>query len=82
MEYALKIINRWCKTKGLVANPPKTNIMIFPMKYKHETIEPLRFEGYKIAFTNTVKYVGVLFDPKLNWRQHLIDKRTNFYSSV
>ena len=28
MEYALKITYRWCKTKGLVVNPQKTNIMI------------------------------------------------------
>jgi hypothetical protein len=82
MEYALKIINRWCKTKGLVVNPQKTNIMIFTKKYKPETIEPLLFEGQEIAFTNTVKYLGVLLDPKLNWKQHLIHKRKKFYSSV
>jgi retron-type reverse transcriptase len=66
MEYALKIINRWCKTKGLVVNPQKTNIMIFTKKYKPETIETLRFEGQEISFTDTVKYLGVLLDPKLN----------------
>jgi hypothetical protein len=54
--------------------------MIFTKKYKPETIEPLRFEGQEIAFTNTVKYLGVLLDPKLNWKQHLIDKRKKFYS--
>jgi hypothetical protein len=56
--------------------------MIFTKKYKPETIEPLRFDGEEIAFTNTVKYLGVLLDRKLNWRQHLIDKRKKFYSSV
>jgi hypothetical protein len=29
-----------------------------------------------------VKYLGVLLDPKSSWRQHLIDKRKKFYSSV
>jgi hypothetical protein len=82
MEHALKITYRWCMTKGLVVNPQKTNIMIFTKKYKRETAEPLRFEGQEIAFTNTVKYLGVLLDPKLNWRQHLIDKREKFYSSM
>jgi hypothetical protein len=56
--------------------------MIFTKKYKPETIEPLRFEGQEIAFTNTVKYLGVSLDPKLNWKQHLIDKRKKFYASV
>jgi hypothetical protein len=40
----------------------------------------LTFEGQEIPFTNTVKYLGVLLDAKLNWRQKLIDKRKEFYS--
>jgi hypothetical protein len=56
--------------------------MIFTRKYKPEPIEPLRLEGEETAFTNTVKYLGPLLDPKLNGKQHLIDKRKKFYSSV
>jgi hypothetical protein len=82
MEHALKMTYRWCKTKGLVVNPQKTNMMIFTKKYKPETIKPLRLEGQEIAFTNTLKYLGILLDPKLNWRQHLTDKRKKFYSSL
>jgi hypothetical protein len=77
IEYALKIINRWCKTKGLVVNPQKTNIMTFTKKYKPETTEPLRFEGEQISFTDTVKYLGVLLDRKLNWKQHLLIRGRN-----
>jgi phosphopantetheinyl transferase len=36
----------------------------------------LRLEGQEIAFTDTV------LDPKLNWKQHLTDKRKKFYSSL
>jgi hypothetical protein len=82
MEYALKIINIWCKTKGLVMNPQKTNIMIFTKKYKPETIKPLWLKGQEVSFTDTVKYLGVLLDPELNWKQHLLDKRKKFYSSM
>jgi hypothetical protein len=81
IEYALKITYRWCKTKGLVVNPQKTNIMIFTKKYKRETIEPLRLEGLEVAFTDTVKYLGVLLDPKLtgNITSYM---RKKFYSSM
>jgi hypothetical protein len=36
MEHALKMTYRWWKTKGLVVNPQKTNVIIFTRKYKPE----------------------------------------------
>jgi hypothetical protein len=56
--------------------------MIFIKKYKPETTEPLRFKGQEIIFTNTVKYLRVSLDPKLNWKQHLIHKKKKFYASM
>jgi hypothetical protein len=66
----------------MVVNSQKTNIMIFTKKQKPETVQPSRLEGQDIAFTTTVICLGVLLDHKLNWKQHLIDKRKKFYSSV
>lgn len=42
---ALQIVQRQCETKGLTANPLKTNALVFTRKYKPEPIEPLRLEG-------------------------------------
>jgi hypothetical protein len=47
----------------------------FILSYSHV------LEGQEIAFTNTVKCLGVLLDPKLNWEQHLIESK-KFYSSM
>jgi hypothetical protein len=80
MEHALKMTHRWYKTKGLVVSPLKTSVMVFTRKYKPELVEPLGLEVKEIAFTSTVKYLGVVLDPKLNWKQHLIEKRKKFYS--
>jgi hypothetical protein len=66
----------------VVVDPQKTIVMIFTKKYKPEPGEPLRLDGGEIAFTNTVKYLGVLLDPELNWKQHLMDKRKKFCYSV
>jgi hypothetical protein len=68
---ALQIVQRWCETKGLRVNPLKTNIMVFTRKYKPQPKEPLRLRERKIAFTRSVKYLIVLLDPALNWKQHL-----------
>jgi hypothetical protein len=81
MDHALKMTRRRCKTKGRVVNPQKNNGIIF-IKHKPEPTEPLRLKGEEIAFTSTVIYLGVLLDPKVNWKQHLIDKRKKFYSSM
>jgi hypothetical protein len=40
----LKIVHRWCETKGLPVNPLKTNIMVFTRKYKPEPIQPMKPE--------------------------------------
>jgi hypothetical protein len=74
MENALKITHRRCKVKGLVVNPLNTR------KYKPETAEPFRLEGKEIIFTSTVKYLGFLLDPTLNWKHHLTERRKKFYS--
>jgi len=58
MINALQIVQRWCETKGLTANPLKTNALVFTRKYKPEPTEPLRLGGRKIAF-KSVKYLGV-----------------------
>jgi len=44
MINALKIVDRWCETKGLRVNPLNTNIMVFTRKYKPEPIDPMRPE--------------------------------------
>jgi hypothetical protein len=78
----MKITQRWCKAKGLTANPLKTNVMVFTKKYRPEPIEPLKLEVKEIAFTCSVKYLGVLLSPKLNWKQHVTERRQKLYSSV
>jgi hypothetical protein len=45
IKQALKMTNRWCKTKRLVVNPQNTNVLIFIRKYKPEPIKPLRIKG-------------------------------------
>jgi hypothetical protein len=52
--------------------------MVFTRKYKPEPIEPLKLRRREIAFTNSVKYLGVFLDPKLNWKQHLTERMKKF----
>ncbi|KMQ89208.1 reverse transcriptase [Lasius niger] len=72
----------WCETKDLTVNPSKTNIMVFTIKYKPEPIEPLKLWGKEIPFTDSVKYLGLILDPKLNWKTHFTKSRKKSYSSM
>jgi hypothetical protein len=78
----LKIVQRWCVTKGLMVNLLKTNFIVFTRKYKPEPTQALRVTGKETVFTSSVKYSGALLYPKLNWKQHLTARRKKFYSSM
>lgn len=58
IEDILQKINKWCSDNGLVLNTNKTNVI---------RINP-------IISTNpveSVKFLGLLFDPTLNWKSHI-----------
>ncbi|XP_029174069.1 uncharacterized protein LOC114942800 [Nylanderia fulva] len=56
--------------------------MVFTRKYKPEPIETLKLWGKEIPFTDSVKYLGLILDPKLSWGKHLIEQRKKFYASM
>ena len=66
MICALKLVKSWCETKGLKVNPLKSNVIIFTRKCKPEPVQPLKIGRREIAFTNSVKYLGIFLDPNLN----------------
>jgi len=63
MINALKIVHRWCETKGLPVNPLKTNIMVFTRKYKPEPIQPMRPEEKENCLHLFGEIFRVLLDP-------------------
>jgi len=82
MQKVLRITEAWCKKIGLKVNPLKTKVVVFTRKYKPEPIEPLRLFRKELEYASTVKYLGILFDSKLNWKQNLLEKKEKFYIHV
>ncbi|XP_039303927.1 uncharacterized protein LOC113003211 [Solenopsis invicta] len=71
MQNALGTVERWCKGTGLSVNPLKTGLVVFTRKYKVGTIKGPIFEDTRLAPAESVKYLGVILDKKLSWREHL-----------
>ncbi|XP_032685833.1 uncharacterized protein LOC116850995 [Odontomachus brunneus] len=82
MDAALRIVQTWCRKKGLSVNSSKTSAVVFTRKYKPEHIEPLKLWGREITYTSSVKYLGVILDAKLSWLPNLEEKRRKFYTTM
>lgn len=69
-QRALRTVERWCIKHGLAVNPDKTELVLFTRKRRIEGFTyPLLF-GTPLRTAGKVKYLGVILDAKLTWREH------------
>ncbi len=67
----LSACNKWCIENGLKISSIKTKVIVFSRKYNIELPRKLKLDGLEIDFCNTVKYLGIHLDSKLNWQYHI-----------
>ncbi len=48
MQGSVRLMDSWCKTKGLSANPKKIEVILFTRKRKTEGIGRLEYQGVKL----------------------------------
>ena len=69
MEKSLEAITKWLKKSGLKVNETKTEVCLF-----HRSIEAkihLSVNGSIIESSKSMSVLGVIFDSKLNWNDHI-----------
>ena len=70
-----EITAKWMKDSGLVINNEKTEVCVF---HKQDTnITEVMLNGSLITIKKSIKILGIIFDSKLNWFEHVdnaIDK--------
>ncbi len=71
MQGSLRVVDSWCKTKGLSVNPEKTEVLLCTRKRKTEGVVRLECLVVKLNLTKEVKYLGVILDNKLTWKAHM-----------
>ena len=77
-----KVVN-YFKANKLILNSDKTNFMIIkpPRKAYKEKIQ-IKVHDMEIRETNSIKYLGVIFDNKLNFHDHIKYIETKLISTI
>ncbi len=71
MQGNLRVVDGWCKTKGLSINFEKTEVGLFIRKRKTEKVVRLEYQGVKLNQLKEVKYLGLILDDKLIWKANM-----------
>jgi hypothetical protein len=80
MQRGLSAIETWCKHWNLKNNKDKTQAIYFSLILWHPEAH-LTLNVQNIPFGNHEKYLGVTFNKRITWRQHIeMTKAKAFYS--
>ena len=64
----LKLLTNWLKANKISLNSSKTELILFKSPNKKINYElKIKLNGTKIFPKSEVKYLGIIFDPHLNW---------------
>ena len=62
----------WCEANKLTINVSKTNYMLFKNRGRQvSTSEKLEIKGTVLNLVDTVSFIGLNIDEKLNWEKHI-----------
>ena len=73
-QQQLTNISSWCTSKGLKLSGVKSTAILFTTKRDNTLDSPLTVDGTTVPTVNSTVYLGVTFDQKLNWSNHILKK--------
>jgi hypothetical protein len=71
IQWALSTVEIWCKEIGLSVNPDKTGLVAFTRKRKLQELFEPRLFGVALELSRSVKYLVVVLDSRLTWKEHV-----------
>ena len=78
LSKALKLIEAWCSKWRIKLNAGKTQLIVFSVGLKPELID-LELFGEPIIQTQTAKLLGILFDRRVSFNDHMKDLMAKVY---
>ena len=82
IQWALGTVEAWCGEHGLSVNPDKTGLVVFTRKRKLSGFFQPRLFGKVLQRSMSVKYLGVILDSRLTWREHVAVKVKKAHNSL
>ena len=77
LQSAINAANAWAGENGLKFSPTKSVAIHFHRKRAHQTPLNLRLGDIEIPNVDSIKYLGMVLDSKLSWKQHIKSIKTN-----
>ena len=76
MNSVFRILEKWCGETGLSVNPEKTGLVLFTNKKRTSLVNLPKIFGVELSMKTNFKYLGVILDNKLNWKDHIEEAKT------
>ena len=70
LQIALNTINNWSERWGLAICGKKRSTVVFTTR-KYKQMPPLKLGASTIPYSKTAKFLGVHFDSRLTWKDHI-----------
>jgi len=70
-QWDLLTVQTWCNEVGLSVNPDKSELVVVTKKRKLLGFFEPHFFGFTICLSRSVKYLGIILDSRLTWREHV-----------
>jgi ribonuclease P/MRP protein subunit RPP40 len=77
------LLANWLQINRLSLNLKKTHVMVFGKKSKNQTRElSVSIEGTKLDIVKHTKFLGLILDNEISWKQHIIHISKKLAKSV
>ena len=78
MQYTISRVSEnfvnWCDKNYLYLNVSKTKEICIDFRKNQRCPKPVYIKGEAVERVDTYKYLGVVFDSKLNWKENMLKK--------
>lgn len=82
LNSSLKMLSTWAEKCGLNVNPEKTELVLFTRRMKIPPFSLPKLNGVSLMLSNSAKFLGIILDRKLDWRENLNNRIRKAYAAL